>query len=599
MKKLFRVLLLLVTILSLSTCLHAAEKAHMNVSSITLVKGETYNLKVIQDGKTVNASAWKSQNQDVVSVSSKGKITAKLRGSSIIQAQVNGKTVECVVSVIEKTSSKTIRYCVFIMDVSSSMMGSPLTIAKGAVKKFIDKLKAAEGRNYMALVTLNSDPQIICSFTDNYNDLKKKVDGLSAKTSTNIDEALRKADQLLSNVPKDTNIIKNVVLLSDGLPTCGKKKASGKYKKDDYNQYQYANADYSTDKAMKNKNYFIYALGFFNKISGKTLEFGKKHMKDLASVDKYYIVADGKKLEETVIDIADSITNLCIIPDQLKMYVGDSNYTLKLYSSGKKVSKVTWSSDNSEVASVNKSSGSVKPKKAGSAVITATYKGKTASCKVTVENPTVTVLLNGNGGDVEKESIEVVYSKKYGNLPIATRSGYNFIGWYTKKSKGKIISSDTVVTNLKKHTLYAHWEKKKHRYKFYDISMTREEASRYCKAQNGYLACIGSKEEQKYIKSLIPENPGKYSYWIGAKAIPGTKKWIWDDGTPFKYSKWNEHNKEGKCIKNEDCAAMIAVPRIKKKVKGEWLDTFNEGEGDAYDGHYDLSHFGFICEWDE
>ena len=611
MKKIFRLLLLLAAILLFNTCLFAAEKACMNVKTITLVKGETYNLKVIQGGKFVNTSKWNSQNTNVVSVSSKGKITAKSRGSSNIEAQINGETVNCVVTVIDKASSNTIRYCVFIMDASSSMEGTPLTKAKGAVKKFINKLKDSEGRNYMALITLSTNPKIIYSFTDDYKALKKKVDKISAGGKTNINDALKKADLLLSSVPGGDNNIKNVVLLSDGLPDSGNKKESGRYSKEDYNKYAFANADYSTDYAMK-KKYYIYALGFFYNTSGKRLEFGKKHMKDLASTDKNYIVTDVNYLEKTVSDIADSITTIRVSPDQIKMYIGDSGYNLELFVNGKKV-KGTWTSNDPKVASVEKNTGYVTPQKTGTAVITATYNGKTATCKVTVENPTVTVLFDGNGGGTTVKSIKVIYSHSYGNLPDATKQGYDFVGWFTEQSGGELVSSDTTVTQYKNHTLYAHWKEKKqedkqdneqewkHKYKYYDLSMTRKEASRYCKEHNnGYLACIGSEAEQLYIVSLMPKKPGKYSYWIGGAKI-SDRTWIWDDGTPMEYENFDTDFKEGDQNRdsNENYCAMIAIPRISYKKKGEWFDTYNNGEGSKYDGHYALKNFGFICEWEE
>ena len=81
----------------------------------------------------------------------------------------------------------------------------------------------------------------------------------------------------------------------------------------------------------------------------------------------------------------------------------------------------------------------------------------------------------------------------------------------------------------------------------------------------------------------MPENPGKYSYWIGAKKTQDTKEWKWDDGTPFIYKNWDKDYSEGKG--KEDCMAMVAVPRIEHKKKGEWFDTYNGGEGTEWGGH--------------
>ncbi len=47
--------------------------------------------------------------------------------------------------------------------------------------------------------------------------------------------------------------------------------------------------------------------------------------------------------------------------------------------------------------------------------------------------------------------------KTYGELPMPTRNGYDFEGWYTEKTGGEQIKEDTqVMPNL--HVLYAHWK---------------------------------------------------------------------------------------------------------------------------------------------
>lgn len=64
-------------------------------------------------------------------------------------------------------------------------------------------------------------------------------------------------------------------------------------------------------------------------------------------------------------------------------------------------------------------------------------------------------------GKVSKKSKKIVKGKKYGSLPTPTRKGYEFDGWYTKKSGGKLITSESKVTKTKNSTLYAYWKKEK------------------------------------------------------------------------------------------------------------------------------------------
>ena len=73
---------------------------------------------------------------------------------------------------------------------------------------------------------------------------------------------------------------------------------------------------------------------------------------------------------------------------------------------------------------------------------------------------TVKFNANGSGASVKTSKKTVTVGKKYGKLPTATRKGYTFKGWYTKKSGGTKVTSSTTVTKKKTHTLYAHWTKK-------------------------------------------------------------------------------------------------------------------------------------------
>ena len=68
----------------------------------------------------------------------------------------------------------------------------------------------------------------------------------------------------------------------------------------------------------------------------------------------------------------------------------------------------------------------------------------------------MTVKFNGNGGKAAKASKRVIIGKKYGVLPTATRSGYTFKGWYSKKSGGKRVTKNSKVSSSYK-TIYAIW----------------------------------------------------------------------------------------------------------------------------------------------
>lgn len=69
---------------------------------------------------------------------------------------------------------------------------------------------------------------------------------------------------------------------------------------------------------------------------------------------------------------------------------------------------------------------------------------------------TVSFNLNGPTGSAPS-SITVTYEQPYGTLPIVTRAGYNFTGWYTSSTGGTKIESSTVFTGVSDQTLFAQW----------------------------------------------------------------------------------------------------------------------------------------------
>lgn len=69
----------------------------------------------------------------------------------------------------------------------------------------------------------------------------------------------------------------------------------------------------------------------------------------------------------------------------------------------------------------------------------------------------VLVLFDANGGDLDDFYREVRYDQPYGSLPVPTRSGYGFLGWFTAASGGSQVSATTTVSDKSQHVLYAHW----------------------------------------------------------------------------------------------------------------------------------------------
>ncbi len=70
-----------------------------------------------------------------------------------------------------------------------------------------------------------------------------------------------------------------------------------------------------------------------------------------------------------------------------------------------------------------------------------------------------TVNFDPNGGTVSTTSQTVVSTRYFGNLPTPTRPEYAFMGWYTQRTGGDLITSYTTVSLSENITLYAQWKK--------------------------------------------------------------------------------------------------------------------------------------------
>ena len=163
--------------------------------------------------------------------------------------------------------------------------------------------------------------------------------------------------------------------------------------------------------------------------------------------------------------------------------------------------------------------------------------GTSTTPTTTPVQPLVRVTLDPNGGKTTSTLMNVRKDSLYGTLPTATRDGYTFKGWYTKKKGGKQVTASTKVTNGSAHTLYAHWdkiEKKTYKvsfdanagddeYELSDDSIKVEENGTYgtlptakregYSFEGWYTAKKGGKQVKKGDKFTANENLTLYAHW--------------------------------------------------------------------------------------
>ena len=149
-------------------------------------------------------------------------------------------------------------------------------------------------------------------------------------------------------------------------------------------------------------------------------------------------------------------------------------FKVNMGSKTKGAKTVTISSSNSKVVWPSTDAAKYEkwvvfvPEKPGKAVLTIKVKKgsgtKTYKMNITVKQPKkYKVTFNPNGGKFKsgKKTKMVISGSKYGTLPVVTKTGWDFNGWWTKKSGGKKVTASTKMKTKKAHTLYAHWYKKK------------------------------------------------------------------------------------------------------------------------------------------
>ena len=87
------------------------------------------------------------------------------------------------------------------------------------------------------------------------------------------------------------------------------------------------------------------------------------------------------------------------------------------------------------------------------------YRGKLPA-SATVHYNTYAVILDTNGGKtVTPNALYVTNGKTYGTLPMPSRSGYTFKGWYTAPNGGTKVTASTKFNPTTGQTLYAQWTK--------------------------------------------------------------------------------------------------------------------------------------------
>ena len=150
-----------------------------------------------------------------------------------------------------------------------------------------------------------------------------------------------------------------------------------------------------------------------------------------------------------------------------------------------------------------------------------------------------TVTFNANGGQVSTGSKAVTYDGTYGELPVPSKAGYIFAGWYTAADNGNKVEATNKVEITADQTLYAHWEKDIEKYTVtFDANGGKVEQSTkevisgetYGKLPTSsragytfagwYTAANGGNKVESTSKVNITSNQTLYAHWTKEEVKP-------------------------------------------------------------------------------
>lgn len=175
---------------------------------------------------------------------------------------------------------------VLALDTSGSMEGDPYRAVSNAVEKFAG---VAQVNKLPVGVVTFSDEAIEQLTPDSYDYVRLCgiLPSQKAVGSTNIEDALKKSAKMLEGAKGS----KAIVLMSDGMPNCGKQDAE---------LVEYANE-------LKREGITLYTVGFFNDLTGSELSSAQGLMERLAS-DDYHFEATSGNVEEFFAQIAEQLS---------------------------------------------------------------------------------------------------------------------------------------------------------------------------------------------------------------------------------------------------------------------------------------------------
>jgi hypothetical protein len=173
-----------------------------------------------------------------------------------------------------------------------------------------------------------------------------------------------------------------------------------------------------------------------------------------------------------------------------------------------------------------------------------------------------------------------LFSSQTLTTSVAIKNGETLVfgGGFSTKSR-----EDILYIFIRAEIIYpGHKEYEGHHYKVFTDVVSWHEARDKCEAMGGYLACVGSADENTFLAKL----KGNLSVWLGGTDEAHEGRWKWVDGAQFTYQNWYGPNPNN-FGNGED---FLQFGRHGNRVDDGWNDAPPRGY---------RKMDGFICEWEK
>ena len=354
---------------------------------------------------------------------------------------------------------------IFVLDTSISMSGEKLDRVKRDGKELISSL-LSDSNNRAALITFDTNSQIVSEFTNDEELLTSEIDNLQTTGNTNYYQALINVDNILQDYQKEQNREIIVLFLTDGYPNTDTPNQIG--------EYQYLKSTYP-----------------YLTINGIQYEMGDTILSPIEEISDNQYIADMETLNNVLFDA--SVTPIIYDTFQITDYINNDYFTLRSVdditvsegsvelTGGELSQEIIWTLDRMksgskatltmrlEVFENRYGEGGTYPTNNSTEVVSKIKNGeeevRTTSSPILQE--AYQVIYDGNAPEgclvtnvpetLDHPVFESVEINPYETIPSC--SGYEFKGWKVVNDDVEIVGNNYIIMPESDVVLKAEWSK--------------------------------------------------------------------------------------------------------------------------------------------